>query len=33
MALADAKKEITDDDIKRVAGGLAADTSVSDVAV
>ena len=33
MALADAKKEITDEDIKRVAGGLAADASVSDVAV
>src|ERR1700680_3567031 len=33
MALADAKKEITDEDIKRVAGRLAADASVSDVAV
>jgi len=33
MALADAKKEITDEDIKRVAGRLASDASVSDVAV
>jgi 2-isopropylmalate synthase len=33
MALADAKKEITDEDIKRVAGRLSADASVSDVAV
>jgi 2-isopropylmalate synthase len=36
MALADAKKEITDEDIKRVAGGLSAELAaggVSDVAV
>jgi len=33
MALADAKKEITDEDIKRVAGRLSTDASVSDVAV
>jgi len=33
MALADAKKEITDEDIKRLAGRRSADASVSDVAV